>query len=205
MSRPEDLRVSDADRDAVAAALREHFAQGRLTLDELDQRLGAAFAARTRGDLAPVTADLPRTAAAPRTEAGAARQRYDWYPHDRYPHDWYPRDRYPHDRYPRGRYPRGPWRYGPPFPPVFLLIGFWLLFAAAHGHPAAVIVPLLVVFAILVRRRRSGWGHPARGWRYATNPWDHPARGWAHHTGGRIMEEVRSAPSPPARRSGETR
>lgn len=53
------LRASDADRERVAAALREHCAVGRLTMAELDERLGQAYAARTLGDLAAVTHDLP--------------------------------------------------------------------------------------------------------------------------------------------------
>lgn len=53
------LRVSDAERDAMAAELREHYAAGRLTLDELNERIGQAFAARTRGDLSAITHDLP--------------------------------------------------------------------------------------------------------------------------------------------------
>jgi DNA-binding MarR family transcriptional regulator len=54
-----DMRIGDADRDAAAAALNEHFAQGRLTLDELDARLGAAFSATTQGEISQVTWDLP--------------------------------------------------------------------------------------------------------------------------------------------------
>lgn len=53
------LRASDADRERVAAALREHCAVGRLTMAELDERLGQTYAARTLGDLAVVTRDLP--------------------------------------------------------------------------------------------------------------------------------------------------
>jgi hypothetical protein len=53
------LRASDVDRERVAAALREHCAVGRLTMAELDERLGQAYAARTLGDLAAVTHDLP--------------------------------------------------------------------------------------------------------------------------------------------------
>jgi hypothetical protein len=55
----EGIRVSDADRERVAAQLREHYAEGRLSADELDERLSAAFGARTSGDLGRVTADLP--------------------------------------------------------------------------------------------------------------------------------------------------
>jgi uncharacterized membrane protein len=43
-----DLRIADADRDAAAAFLREHYAQGRLTLEEFNQRLDAVFAATTQ-------------------------------------------------------------------------------------------------------------------------------------------------------------
>jgi hypothetical protein len=53
------MRVSDAEREAAAAELREHFASGRLTQDELDERLTAVFAAKTRGDLSGLFTDLP--------------------------------------------------------------------------------------------------------------------------------------------------
>ena len=53
------LRASDADRERVASALREHCAVGRLTMAELDERLGQAYASRTLGELAAVTHDLP--------------------------------------------------------------------------------------------------------------------------------------------------
>jgi Domain of unknown function (DUF1707) len=52
-------RASDADRDAAAAALGEHFAQGRLTLDELNARLDATLTARTHGELSQAARDLP--------------------------------------------------------------------------------------------------------------------------------------------------
>jgi len=55
-------RAGDADRMAVADQLREHYAAGRLTMDEFRARLDAAYAAVTTGDLARVTADLPATA-----------------------------------------------------------------------------------------------------------------------------------------------
>jgi Domain of unknown function (DUF1707) len=57
-----NVRVSDTEREAVAAQLREHYAQGRLSLDELNERLDRAFASRTRADLDAVTSDLPYTA-----------------------------------------------------------------------------------------------------------------------------------------------
>jgi len=54
-----DLRAGDADREAVAAALREHYAQGRLTLEEFNQRIEAAYAATMRSQLSALTRDLP--------------------------------------------------------------------------------------------------------------------------------------------------
>jgi hypothetical protein len=52
-------RASDADRDATAGLLNEAFAEGRLTADEHDQRLSAAYAARSWQQLRQLTADLP--------------------------------------------------------------------------------------------------------------------------------------------------
>lgn len=57
-----NVRVSDTEREAVAAQLREHYAQGRLSLDELNERLDRVFASRTRADLDAVTSDLPYAA-----------------------------------------------------------------------------------------------------------------------------------------------
>ena len=57
-----NVRVGDADREATAAQLREHFADGRLTLEELNERLDQTFAAKTRADLTVVMRDLPHVA-----------------------------------------------------------------------------------------------------------------------------------------------
>lgn len=56
------LRASDADREHIIARLRDHFAEGRLTRDELDERITAALSARTFGDLRVLMADLPEPA-----------------------------------------------------------------------------------------------------------------------------------------------
>ena len=53
------LRASDAERDAVIAQLRRHAADGRLTMDEFEDRVAEALAASTRGDLVPVLRELP--------------------------------------------------------------------------------------------------------------------------------------------------
>jgi Domain of unknown function (DUF1707) len=55
------LRASDADRERVAERLREHVGAGRLSMDELSERLETVFAARTLGELEPPLADLPST------------------------------------------------------------------------------------------------------------------------------------------------
>src|SRR5207302_7912443 len=55
------LRASDADRERVAERLREHAGAGRLSMDELSERLETVFAARTLGELEPPLADLPST------------------------------------------------------------------------------------------------------------------------------------------------
>jgi hypothetical protein len=56
-----DLRLSDADRDAAIARLSEHYAAGRLDKEEFDERSDAVWTAKTRGDLAPIFADLGPT------------------------------------------------------------------------------------------------------------------------------------------------
>jgi hypothetical protein len=62
------MRVSDSDREQAAEVLREAAGHGRITMDELDERLEVAYAAKTYADLAVVTRDLPQAgqpAAAP--------------------------------------------------------------------------------------------------------------------------------------------
>jgi hypothetical protein len=58
------FRVSEADRDRATALLRDHFAAGRLTAHELDERLATALGSKTFGDLRRVLADLPGIAPA---------------------------------------------------------------------------------------------------------------------------------------------
>lgn len=58
----DSLRAADRDRDEVAEILREQYAQGRLTMEEFDERSTAAASAKTMGDLRALTADLPAPA-----------------------------------------------------------------------------------------------------------------------------------------------
>lgn len=61
-SDPRHLRASDTDRERVASALREAANEGRLSLHELDERLAAAYEARTYAELQPLVSDLPQPA-----------------------------------------------------------------------------------------------------------------------------------------------
>ncbi|WAP56272.1 DUF1707 SHOCT-like domain-containing protein [Streptomyces sp. S465] len=56
---PAGMRASDAERERIAEILREAVAEGRLDMEEFEERLGAAYAARTHGQLEPLVRDLP--------------------------------------------------------------------------------------------------------------------------------------------------
>lgn len=53
------IRASDADRERVVELLRQHSAEGRISSEEFDERMSAAYAAKTMGALAELTTDLP--------------------------------------------------------------------------------------------------------------------------------------------------
>ncbi|WP_031507896.1 DUF1707 SHOCT-like domain-containing protein [Streptomyces megasporus] len=57
-----EMRASDADRERVAEVLRDAVAEGRLDMEEFQERLDSAYRARTQGELVPLVRDLPRTA-----------------------------------------------------------------------------------------------------------------------------------------------
>lgn len=143
------LRVSDAERDAVAGELREHHAEGRLDVAELSERLDAVFAARTRDDLAAVTTDLP----------GRGRPR--WAPeagHDDFrSRDWL-RDRTDLVGRPTGRVGR---RHGPVAAVLAVVAVLWLggavfgmVFDPHHVGPGPLFVLVAVMLFIRSRRRR---------------------------------------------------
>lgn len=60
-TQPSELRVSDTERDRVVELLQNAFSEGRLDDDELNERMDAAFASKTRGELAVVLRGLPVT------------------------------------------------------------------------------------------------------------------------------------------------
>ncbi|MGE5288104.1 MAG: DUF1707 SHOCT-like domain-containing protein [Micromonosporaceae bacterium] len=59
------IRISDADRDRIIGRLNHHFAEGRLTQQELDERVTATLNAKTFGDIRGVMADLPEPISVP--------------------------------------------------------------------------------------------------------------------------------------------
>jgi uncharacterized protein DUF1707 len=81
LSRGSDIRASDKERDAVVQHLQGAYTEGRLDVSEYQERLDAAIRARTRGELAPLTADLPPPTPESRsTELAPARKRKEeWF------------------------------------------------------------------------------------------------------------------------------
>jgi Domain of unknown function (DUF1707) len=63
-----DLRIGDTERDAATAQLRDHFVAGRLTFDELTERIDLALTAKTQRQVDSLMADLPRPPRPARTE-----------------------------------------------------------------------------------------------------------------------------------------
>ncbi len=74
----DSLRVSDAERDSTVRTLGDHAAVGRLTLDELEDRAGQALTARTRGELAALTSDLPQQVTAADVAVPRTRKPVRW-------------------------------------------------------------------------------------------------------------------------------
>lgn len=70
-----ELRCSDADREKIVTELREHYAAGRLTLEEFDERSDAAYQAKTFGALAKLTTDLPAALPEPAKPAASPARR----------------------------------------------------------------------------------------------------------------------------------
>ena len=142
-----NVRVGDADREAIAAQLREHFADGRLTLEELNERLDQAFAAKTRADLNTVTRDLPQ-AARPATGlpyGGTAWQGPAWPG---------PMATRPGQDYGNGRQSRGSGAFAPLMGMVwlFVILGSVILFGGFGGGGRPLAIVLFLAALALVRR-----------------------------------------------------
>jgi hypothetical protein len=148
VSRPDEMRVGDAERDAVTSALHDHFAAGRLDREELDDRLGAALASKTHADLKSIVQDLPGTNG---LEPARPRPR-----HPHHPHHWHG-----HQHHHRRGHRRGP-------SPIVPLVIVPLIVLAFVTGPRPLLLLVLQVFLLVwivkavgaVVRARSGGGRP---------------------------------------------
>ena len=165
-----NVRVGDADRDAVAAQLREHYADGRLTLEELNERLDQAFAAKTKADLNTVMRDLPQVPqpAAGLPSGGTAWQGPAWPG----PMVTKPGQDYGNGGWGGNQRPRG---IGNAFAPLmglvwlFIILGSVFLFRLGGGERPLFIILFFAALALvkrlfgLGRRRRYGGPRGPRG------------------------------------------
>ena len=141
---PNRLRTSDKEREQVAEILRAAMTEGRLTLEEGEERLAAVYAAKYRDELAPLTADLPdggRRALADTPEAQAATR-------------------------------RGVRRHaGFVFTVAAVLTGLWILSGAHFFWP---VIPLAFLFMGLFRHARYGRYHHYHHYPQRVAPWNAP-------------------------------
>ncbi|HEX8627333.1 MAG TPA: DUF1707 domain-containing protein [Catenuloplanes sp.] len=140
------LRASDAEREQVAAILRAAMTEGRLTLEEGEERLGHLYAARFRDELGPVTADLPdggRPALAETPQARSALRR----------------DLRRHAAVVAGI--------------AVALSTLWLLSGAEFFWPA---IPLAFLVMGLIRHARFGHYRYRYSYRHHVAPWNGPGR-----------------------------
>lgn len=75
MTEPSGVRVSDEDRERAADAIRQHFAAGRLTDEELNDRVSAVYSARTVDELQSAQSDLPKLPISPAQQRAELAQR----------------------------------------------------------------------------------------------------------------------------------
>ncbi|GLZ04595.1 hypothetical protein Acsp03_20610 [Actinomadura sp. NBRC 104412] len=133
MTQPDDMRIGDAERDAVTSALHEHFAAGRLDREELDERLDATLASKTQGDLKAIVQDLPGSNGLPE-------------PAPKTKH----RHRHPHHAHHQGMPMR---HHRPGASPAFpLLLIVFTVVAFTGGFGAAVLAVLKVALLIFLVR-----------------------------------------------------
>jgi hypothetical protein len=141
MASDHSIRASDQDRDVVVSVLRDAYTAGRLTLEEFDERMTAAYTPRTWGELRKLTEDLPaqpvlgsdvpgRPLPVPTLQA--------------------------HPQRPSGPLPPARHRHRPVA--FFPVVAFWLVLALATRSAHEIIAPTLVlvlalVFVSLTRRR----------------------------------------------------
>ena len=143
-SGPNRLRTSDSEREQVAEIVRAAMTEGRLTLAEGEERLGAVYAAKFRDELAPLTADLPgggRPALAETPQARAATRR----------------DLRRHAGFVTAI--------------ALVLTGLWVLSGAHFFWP---IIPLAFLFMGLFRHARYGHYQHRYQYAHRVAPWNSP-------------------------------
>jgi hypothetical protein len=149
----DSIRVSDADRDRVNAQLRDHFAAGRITSGELDERLSAALNAKTFGDLRRIMADLPGPVPALRDAAPP----------------------------PLRATPTRAIRRHPPFPPLILLALLAALLIPPIGWLLATFVNVILLFGLMTFvAGAAASGRPRRRWHHHGDG-HHPRRPSGRH------------------------
>jgi Domain of unknown function (DUF1707) len=152
MAAGHEIRVSDAEREAAASELREHFASGRLDSEELNERLDRAFAAKTRGDLNALFTDLPSSWRSPGSAFGPTPGASSWQEQGGQCGSWQP-----------GR------RTGAGIGmllflmPVLLVFGIISVFGIGGGGRPIGIVLILAAFALLRRLLFMIFGRRGRG------------------------------------------
>jgi Domain of unknown function (DUF1707) len=175
MATGSNIRVGDADRDATATQLREHYAAGRLTLDELNERLEQTFAARTGADLKAVMRDLPSLDGASARAGGPAADSPLGAPLLHSDQGQQNQGQWDQGQWDQGQWDQGQWGQGGRrhgysvlgvLVPVMLAIWAVLLLGGAFGfgfgggRPLAVVLLLAVVG--MIRRLFGGRGGSGR-------------------------------------------
>jgi uncharacterized protein DUF1707 len=125
MTSDDAIRASDCDRELAAEVLRDAYVVGRLDLEEFHDRAGAAYSAKTWGELRDLTADLPTRQVLSRAASGADS----------------------HSRVVRLAY--APWR---PFARIWVMAVIWLAIAVAARTAAAMPLVLLSLFVLRAAR-----------------------------------------------------
>ncbi|TDC68660.1 DUF1707 domain-containing protein [Actinomadura sp. GC306] len=147
MAPQDEMRIGDAERDAVMVALHDHFAAGRLDRAELDARMDAVLSAKTRGDLRPLVRDLPAPTGLPdqRTPSpmeGPAEGAAVLFGGPGHP-AWHGRH---HRHMARHHRRRGP------FPAFPLLLAVFLVLAFTSGPGTGLLVVLQIALAVWIVR-----------------------------------------------------
>ncbi|GII54518.1 hypothetical protein Pth03_29070 [Planotetraspora thailandica] len=182
MASRDEIRIGDKERDEVTQALHDAFAQGRITRDELDERLDATLSARTAGDLRRITADLPDEtqdplehdlpygmpwpgrgplAHGPLRGPGAFRGHEAFRVHGPF---WGPGHLAPWGSRAAARRPGGPWRRrgGPPVP--ILAVGALIVLALVTGVAWPLFAAIKIVLIVWLIAAVAGLFHHRRAY-----------------------------------------